>query len=86
VFPTLPVKRTFTCDLGKLPVAASAAGEFWKSILEFVQGHGYLRFAVAAERQHVELQTDRELSMEEAAVVMGFCVSYDDARARAYPS
>jgi len=85
-FPTLPFKHQLSCTLGTLPVVEYPAGVLFASFARFVATKGLVRFTTSVGRTFVEVQTDEELSLEEKAVLAGYCEDYDLERQRAYPS
>lgn len=85
-FPTLPFKVQLACTLGALPVVDYPAGVLFASIARFVATKGLVRFTTSVQRTVVEIETDAELTLDEQAVIAGYCHDYDQERARAYPS
>ena len=85
-FPTLPFKATLSCTLGQAPVVPYPAGVLVAGLVAMATSRGFVRFTWSINRAELEVQTDRELELEELAVIAGLCAAYDGERARAYPA
>jgi hypothetical protein len=86
MYPTLPFKETLSCTLGQSPVAIYPAGVLVAGLVAMATARGFVRLTWSLSRTEIEVQTDRELEIEELAQIAGLCTAYDAERARAYPS
>lgn len=84
--PTLPFKIQLSCTLGLAPVVPYPAGVLVAGLVQMATSRGFVRFTWSLSRMHLEIQTDRELELEEEAVIAGLCSTYDSERARAIPA
>lgn len=84
--PTLPFKIQLSCTLGHAPVVAYPAGALVAGLVQMATSRGFVRFTWSLGRDYIEIQTERELELEEEAVIAGLCATYDSERARAIPA